>query len=66
MLREPTDRDLIAYICSIQPELDELAAARIVSLDPAIREGIAQAYQHQRDRAESLLELHLELEGIRA
>lgn len=62
MRRDPTTLDLIAFICTIQPELTERAARRILMLTPAIREEIAQDFTHQRDRAESLLELHLTLE----
>lgn len=66
MLRAPRLSELIAFICRVQPELDEAAAKRILLLDPCILEGIAQDFVQQRDRAESLLELHLSLEGVEA
>lgn len=66
MMREPTLDDVVGYMCAIQPEIDEAAARRLLSLDPAIREGIAQAYTEQRERAQAILDLHLELEGISA
>lgn len=66
MHREPTLDEVVSYMCAIQPEIDEKAARRLLSLDPAISEGIAQAYAEQRDRAEAILELHLSLEEITA
>lgn len=66
MLREPRVDELVAFVCQIQPELDEKSAKRLIDLDPSIREGLAQAFVEQRDRAESLLELHLSLEGVQA
>lgn len=61
-IREPRTIELVVYMCEIQPELDEWAAARILDLTPEIRQGIAQSWIEQRERAEQLLELHLALE----
>lgn len=64
--REPTETDLVAYICQVQPELDEKAARRILSLDPSVGEWIAIYWAQQRTIADSLLGLHLEFEGTPA
>lgn len=65
-LREPTTTELVNYVCRVQPELDTQAARRIVQLDPAIRDGIAQDLRAMQDRADALLELHLALDKDRA
>lgn len=66
MTREPRTIELIAYMCDVQPELDAWAAARILDLAPEIREGIAQNWTDQRERAQQLLELHLALDEVSA
>jgi hypothetical protein len=65
MMREPSTSELVAYMCDIQPELDERTALAILNLETTIRDWIALHWSQQRTIAESLLNLHLEI-GERA
>jgi hypothetical protein len=65
-MREPRFGDLVAYVCAVQPELDNDSAERVLRLDAGLAESVANAWRNQRAFAESILELHLSLEGMPA
>lgn len=61
-IREPKMRDLIEFVCMIQPELDQAAAQRLLCADDEIRGWIGAWWANYRELRESLLNCHLLLD----
>lgn len=61
-MREPKMRDLVEFVCMVQPELDTAAAERVLLTDGEIREWIAQWWTNYRELRDSLLTCHLLLD----
>lgn len=64
-MREPRLDDLIQFICWVQPELDALAAARLLEYED-LREGVACQWRFYREYREVLLESYLAYEELDA
>jgi hypothetical protein len=65
-MRGPSAIELVRFVCEMQPELDEKAAARLLALDDELRAMLEDHWTGGRVLAQSLLDLHLTLEGTPA